>query len=414
MKINSTLFKIFVSILVVAAPLSLFSSTSFSGQIVYNNSSKTPIKGVKVILKDMSGKRIAKQYTDERGYYEFAGIEESMYQLDAKYNGEVGGIDMADLYLLAEHLMGGRQLSGLSYLASDVNGSGVIDWNDFWDFLVGWFVNGEEFAAGKWVFQTRTIDLTGAQMKDGPLDPIACTGDGDGDFEPGVKNASIGAELSYKETIPVSIDNYYEIPVYYSGIESVGGFSLSLNYSENLDIIALTSQIDGLNYAFDNRELRVSWLNTAINKSSLNNDAPLFTVKVRTIDAINEAALFQLNKESHLINSDGVAIDKANLTMPLIGDEIEKPVLREIYPNPVRGNTKIEYKLNSVSDVTLSIFNTNGQKLAELVRAIQSPGEYQLEFNVNNFNLSNGMYIYRLDCVGEQKYSESKTLIVSK
>ena len=414
MRINSTLLKISVTFFIVAASLSIFANTSYTGRIVYNNKMQTPLNGVEVMLKDFNDNVIYTTLTNEFGNYEFLNIEEANYILDVNYDAEVGGIDFQDLSLIIKQIIGVKELEGLSYMAGDVDGSGVIDWNDFEHFLFDWFLKGEEFKAGKWAFQSRTLDLSGAEMKAGEIDFIACMGDGDNDWEPGVKNSPVGLKLEYKDAIPTSYDNYYELPVNYAGFESLGGFGLVFKCSENILIEDVTSQVDNLNYSFENGMLRISWINTNINLNAIDNDAPLFTIKARVADNSSEKNLFSIDSESHLIDHLGVTIDNSTITMPIIEQEVIKAELKNIYPNPVKDRAYIEYELVSESNVVLSIYNTSGQKLAELVRAVQSPNKYQVVLDVNNLNLTNGMYIYRLDCSGEQNYTESKILIVNK
>ena len=131
--------------MLVVAPLSFLAKTSYKGQVVYNNKNQTPLKGVEVVLKNLDGTVVATQYTDEKGKYKFEDIEESVYVLDADYDAEPGGVDIRDLFLIVKHLWGIKNLEGISYVASDVDGSGKIDWNDYWDFLVGWLINGRDF-----------------------------------------------------------------------------------------------------------------------------------------------------------------------------------------------------------------------------------------------------------------------------
>lgn len=414
MKINSTLLKYFASILIFAAPISTIAETSFKGQVVYNNSSKTPMKGVEVLLKNTSGKIIATQFTDEYGNYQFTNLMEDVYTVDGKYDGEVGGIDFQDLRLILKHNLGLIKLEGISYLASDVDGSGVVDWNDYWHFLFDWFINGEDFKAGKWAFLSREINLTGSNMKDVGSDLMLSHGDGGGDWEPGVKNRHINPELVFVNTIAASTSHYYEIPVKFSGSESVDGFALALNYSDNVFIEEIVSDIENLNYSFENGVLKLSWMNTSLGLNVIDNNEALFTIKIRITEPLDGKQLFSLSDESHLIDSNGIKIDGAKLSMPQIVNDIEniEPELKGIYPNPVRDNAKIEYKLLEVSDVCLTLYNSNGQKISELVKAVQSSGSHVVNVNVNNLNLANGTYVYRLDCIGTQKFSESKLLIV--
>ncbi len=413
MKLNSTLLKYFATILIFVVPLSAIADISYKGQVVYNNENNTPLKGVEILLKNMNGDIVATEITDKNGNYKFKGLEEAVYTIDARYDAEPGGVDLSDLFLILKHLLGQTQLEGISYLAADVDGSGMVDWNDYWHFLIDWFTNGEDFKAGKWAFLTREIDLTKSE-KNTTTDIMSCNGDanGGGDFEPGVKNKSINPKLNYAGTISISNSDYYEIPINYAEIESVGGFAMVFNYSDDVVIEGITSQVKNINYSYENGELRVSWINTNLGVNTLDRNASLFTIQARVSGAPADKHLFSIADESNIIDINGKRIDGAKLTMPQFIEEIEMSELKNIYPNPVREHAKIEYKLAVVSDVSLTLYNSNGQKIAELLKAVQSAGMHFVDLNVNNFNLANGTYIYRLDCIGEQNYTESKILIV--
>jgi len=80
------------------------------------------------------------------------------------------------------------------------------------------------------------------------------------------------------------------------------------------------------------------------------------------------------------------------------------------YPNPFNPSTTIEYFLTNTSHVNLSIYNSTGQKLATLISAKQSAGNYKVEWNAADF--SSGIYYYRLET--DQGYSQSRKLILLK
>ena len=86
------------------------------------------------------------------------------------------------------------------------------------------------------------------------------------------------------------------------------------------------------------------------------------------------------------------ALTVAGLTL---GDE--KPTefrLDQNYPNPFNPSTTIRYGLPTRSYVTVSIFNTLGQKVATLLEGEQEAGYHDLRFEASE--LSSGMYLYRL------------------
>lgn len=64
------------------------------------------------------------------------------------------------------------------------------------------------------------------------------------------------------------------------------------------------------------------------------------------------------------------------------------------YPNPFNPKTTIGYQLNEVSEVTLRVFNINGQEVALLVRDRQQPGRYEFEWNASH--LPSGIYYYQI------------------
>ena len=70
------------------------------------------------------------------------------------------------------------------------------------------------------------------------------------------------------------------------------------------------------------------------------------------------------------------------------------PVLFQNYPNPFNPGTLIRYALPARSEVTVTIYNTLGQRIALLVRETQEPGYHQVNFD--GAGLSSGVYFYRL------------------
>ena len=72
--------------------------------------------------------------------------------------------------------------------------------------------------------------------------------------------------------------------------------------------------------------------------------------------------------------------------------------LSQNYPNPFNPNTMISYSLPSPGMTRLSIYNVNGQRVAELVREFKAAGKYSVEWNASN--VSSGVYYYRLESSG--------------
>ena len=92
----------------------------------------------------------------------------------------------------------------------------------------------------------------------------------------------------------------------------------------------------------------------------------------------------------------------------------DKFSLEQNYPNPFNPTTKIRFDVtNGVngksSNVKLVVFNLTGQEVSTLVNEKLSSGSYEVDFN--GFNLSSGVYYYRLSVDG---YMETKKMSLIK
>ena len=68
--------------------------------------------------------------------------------------------------------------------------------------------------------------------------------------------------------------------------------------------------------------------------------------------------------------------------------------LRQNYPNPFNPSTQIRYSIANSEFVNLSIFNSLGEIVAELVNETKSAGDYTVTFDAGNF--ASGIYIARI------------------
>jgi hypothetical protein len=114
----------------------------------------------------------------------------------------------------------------------------------------------------------------------------------------------------------------------------------------------------------------------------------------------------------NLKSGESVAINDATIEKLMVSSELMPTVyaLEQNYPNPFNPSTVIEFSLpEDVSNVKLSIYNSLGEKVAELVNSTLAAGRYSYKWNAKN--VATGMYIYELRT---EKFSAIKKMILLK
>jgi len=99
----------------------------------------------------------------------------------------------------------------------------------------------------------------------------------------------------------------------------------------------------------------------------------------------------------NLKSGEDVVISDATIQKLMVTGEFIPAAyaLEQNYPNPFNPITVIEFSLpENVGNVKLSIYNTLGEKVAELVNTSLVAGKYQYQWNAKN--VATGMYIYEL------------------
>ena len=107
-----------------------------------------------------------------------------------------------------------------------------------------------------------------------------------------------------------------------------------------------------------------------------------------------------VNKFELEISTGDIVYWKDTLTIEPIVDvkeELKLPTeysLSQNYPNPFNPSTKINYSVNAETFICLKVFDVLGREVTVLVNEQQKPGNYQIEWNAENF--PSGVYFYRL------------------
>ncbi len=81
--------------------------------------------------------------------------------------------------------------------------------------------------------------------------------------------------------------------------------------------------------------------------------------------------------------------------------------LEQNFPNPFNPTTMIRYALPQKSQVTLTVSEVLGQKVAELVNGDIQAGFHEVQFNTGK--LASGVYLYRLQA---ESFMATKKLLI--
>jgi hypothetical protein len=137
-------------------------------------------------------------------------------------------------------------------------------------------------------------------------------------------------------------------------------------------------------------------LGSSVQTVELNSLEYPITVKVENADIrLQDQAGNGLNER--LRSGEQVLINNSSVSKLMVsGDVIPTNYsLEQNYPNPFNPSTKIEFSLpEDVNNVTLTIYDALGQKVAELVNGKLEAGKYNYVWNANSS--ATGLYIYEL------------------
>jgi len=127
------------------------------------------------------------------------------------------------------------------------------------------------------------------------------------------------------------------------------------------------------------------------------------SLKVIATDTANANAscVFTLNVVDH------TAIHESN------GQIINEYKLFQNYPNPFNPSTTISYSLLNNSNVSIKLYDILGKEIVTLVNSIQKRGMYDINLDMNNLNLSSGIYFYSIkvkESNSNKVFEESKLM----
>ena len=83
--------------------------------------------------------------------------------------------------------------------------------------------------------------------------------------------------------------------------------------------------------------------------------------------------------------------------------------LLQNYPNPFNPTTTIAFTLDQAANVQLNVYNSLGQKVAELVNGARGAGRHAIQFD--GAGMASGVYFYTLEAGG---FTQVRKLVLMK
>ena len=94
-----------------------------------------------------------------------------------------------------------------------------------------------------------------------------------------------------------------------------------------------------------------------------------------------------------ILNNPALAIQEHSL-------HIHFGLITACSPNPVRGQARIGYSVFKHADVSLDVYDMDGQLVTQIQHGEQAPGKYELTWAPENSGLSKGFYLLSLQVNG--------------
>ncbi len=127
---------------------------------------------------------------------------------------------------------------------------------------------------------------------------------------------------------------------------------------------------------------------------------------------ISDTSNIELTAGTHLLQVNfyfgGFNVNSFELTKSLVSVEDKQEVIKSFkvyqnYPNPFNPTTTIKYSIPSSPlpfgkglGVRLVVYDILGNEVATLINKNQQPGDYEFNFDASKYNLSSGVYFFKV------------------
>ncbi len=220
------------------------------------------------------------------------------------------------------------------------------------------------------------------------------------------KGKAVAGTLAWSETQSGDVPGHVDLPIMWN---SEMGDVISAEFTVQIDtsfakLVDVVSNLPGdwqMVYSFSSGELKVAM--AGLTRIS---DARLATLRLLMSQRETEVTIRGVGS----VNEE----QEQELGAARVRYVPKEYALEQNYPNPFNPQTVIRYDLPVRSQVTLSVFNIVGQKVATLLNEEMDGGSYSIVWDGKDHSgrsLASGVYLYRLETDG---FVQTKKLVLMR
>jgi hypothetical protein len=391
-------------------------TVTISGTVKYNRSG-TPLENATVSL--MSGATVVDtDVTDASGAYSFTDVSAGSYTLmTAKTTGWGGSLasDALETALFEVNGPGQGFLSDtLSQIAAWVTllGTGPSS-ADALSILNRSVSRITEYAIDDWQFLSYDVTVGTSNISQ-DIEGI-CAGDARSDYTP----SGLAKSIAYDNTgdiLKIKANKEFRYPLSLFEAAEVGSFTMNLSFPvEKLELVDVQATGSGsLVYSVNEDVISIAYADlTGKNTLKVESGGEIAVLTFKATDELAKSEEVNIDLLSGEVTNAMAKDIQAKLRLPVISNSIPSSYnLTQNYPNPFNPSTTIQYDLPENGKVNLTIYNTLGEQVANLVDTRQEAGSYEVQWNASN--LASGIYLYRLNVEGAKGFVMTKKMILMK
>ena len=385
---------------------------TISGSLTYNNAAFTPLNASTVYLMDDQHQLIDSTITNVAGGFAFAHQPPGTYSLHASTSKPWGGVNATDALVVQRHVINLNPLSGLRYIAADVNHSETITSVDALLILRRALGMDTVFARGDWVFEQPTVQVTHSNViKD--FQGLAI-GDVNGSYLPAILRQIPIVEVHPKGWIPADRQQM-EVPLTAAEHLNMGAMTLFFDLPDGgIAIEGVSSPLPGLMYHVDRGRLKIVWSD----EQGFVFHPGDHVLRIQLSSESNATAPFWLQPtlSSEIADVNALVLEPVVLHAPSTAAE-HTATTRELtvynQPNPFTDITQIVCHVPADGEILIEVFDMLGKRIAVVERGQVVEGEHRYDFRSGA--LPAGVYHYRITLETEQQiYSLNQSMVIVK